>query len=75
MAEPLMSRPYPARSGWVCEQCVWGRGEHAAFCPRTRVEESKADIFPDRPCWYCAGWGRHFLGCRFYTDAGGGGPS
>ena len=34
MSYELMSRPFKPSAASCCEQCVYGHGEHAAWCPK-----------------------------------------
>jgi hypothetical protein len=34
MKHEIVSRPYKNDTGSACEACVFGRGEHAVFCPK-----------------------------------------
>ncbi len=39
----LMSRLYPEHLTAACERCIFGRGDHAEWCPERQDDVQQAD--------------------------------
>jgi hypothetical protein len=46
----ITSRPYRPSGDWCCEACVFGRGEHAEWCSRRRVQKFIEDQLETGVC-------------------------
>ncbi len=44
MTADLVSRPYKPDPGKCCERCVFGRGEHAEWCEKGKLQVVKRFI-------------------------------